>query len=64
MSSTSPAQDGPTPTPARRPALVFDDPLTARSADDSDTGWGEADTGAEEDRDLARFLNEKPPHHL
>ncbi|WP_019359562.1 hypothetical protein [Streptomyces sp. AA1529] len=47
-------------------SLVFDDPLTRPSADDTDRGWGEgagsgsAGVGA----DLARFLDEKPPHHL
>lgn len=46
-----------------RPAIVFDDPLTASSADDSDDGWGERAPGAGTAGDLARFLDEKPPHH-
>ncbi|NLU75723.1 hypothetical protein HCC61_24225 [Streptomyces sp. HNM0575] len=63
--------------PAAR--LQFDDPLSMRSADDTDSGWGEARSGdggtatgsgprgsrqGEADADLARFLEEKPPHHL
>lgn len=44
-------------------ALVFDDPLSQPSDDDTDAGWGDrpASGGA---NDLARFLDEKPPHHL
>ncbi|SFJ76112.1 hypothetical protein [Streptomyces pini] len=47
-------------------ALDFSDPLSRPSADDTDRGWGErpeagGDGGA---GDLARFLDEKPPHHL
>ncbi|MER6526768.1 hypothetical protein [Streptomyces sp. NPDC001508] len=46
-----------------RAALVFDDPLTQQSSDDTDRGWGE--TGdADAAADLKRFLDEKPPHHL
>jgi hypothetical protein len=63
--------------PAAR--LQFDDPLSLRSADDSDSGWGEGQGGdggtgrgsaprgerpGNADADLARFLEEKPPHHL
>ncbi|GAA2502668.1 hypothetical protein ACFW9F_13395 [Streptomyces sp. NPDC059506] len=52
-----------TSEPARpRPALVFDDPLERQSTDDTDLGWGERANRA--DDDLARFLDEKPPHHL
>ncbi|MCS0639347.1 hypothetical protein NX801_27660 [Streptomyces sp. LP05-1] len=53
----------PEPAPPRKPVLVFDDPLDQQSSDDTDRGWGErppADSAA----DLARFLDEKPPHHL
>ncbi|MGK5533649.1 AMP-binding protein [Streptomyces sp. URMC 129] len=59
--------DDPRPGPQRPDVLarlVFDDPLERRSADDADHGWGETpleDGGA---GDLARFLSEKPPHHL
>ncbi|MFF2922071.1 hypothetical protein ACFVTP_06585 [Streptomyces celluloflavus] len=67
--ATSPAS-APAP-PAARPAprsaaLVFDDPLNQQSSDDTDHGWGERPTGATADSaaDLARFLDEKPPHHL
>ncbi|MGP3772698.1 hypothetical protein ACTWJ8_17915 [Streptomyces sp. SDT5-1] len=46
-------------------ALIFDDPLTAQSADDTDRGWGERPTvGDNSAADLARFLDEKPPHHI
>ncbi|MFC8173220.1 hypothetical protein ACFUJ0_09080 [Streptomyces sp. NPDC057242] len=57
-------------TPARpeggpRPAIVFDDPLDRQSADDTDRGWGERPpSGGGSAADLARFLDEKPPHHL
>ncbi|MGW1161918.1 hypothetical protein ACWD48_27705 [Streptomyces sp. NPDC002519] len=51
--------------PDPKDALVFDDPLNRPSSDDSDQGWGER-PGASGDSaaDLARFLDEKPPHHL
>ncbi|GAA2328675.1 hypothetical protein [Streptomyces cuspidosporus] len=48
-------------------ALIFDDPLAQRSSDDTDRGWGERQAGgdtADSAADLARFLDEKPPHHL
>ncbi|MCP9958588.1 MULTISPECIES: hypothetical protein [Streptomyces] len=49
----------------KRPALVFDDPLDQQSSDDTDRGWGErAPEGGGAADDLARFLDEKPPHHL
>lgn len=53
-----------TPDPAAR--LDFDDPLSRPSRDDTDLGWGETrgDAGSEAAADLARFLAEKPPHHL
>ncbi|WP_330175278.1 hypothetical protein OG875_18180 [Streptomyces sp. NBC_01498] len=48
-----------------RPSIVFDDPLDGRSSDDTDDGWGERPaTGDSAAADLARFLDEKPPHHL
>ncbi|MDF4251204.1 MULTISPECIES: hypothetical protein [unclassified Streptomyces] len=60
------------PQPSDRPgtpreaaaSLVFDDPLTRPSADDTDRGWGEGGGPAGASGDLARFLDEKPPHHL
>ncbi|WP_255950211.1 hypothetical protein [Streptomyces odontomachi] len=56
----------PEPTPRDpKDALVFDDPLNQRSSDDTDQGWGERPTGGDDSAaELARFLNEKPPHHL
>lgn len=47
-------------------ALVFDDPLSRPSADDTDEGWGDrpGDGGSGGAGDLARFLEEKPPHHI
>ncbi|MER8157267.1 hypothetical protein [Streptomyces sp. NPDC094472] len=48
-------------------ALIFDDPLAQRSSDDTDHGWGERVPGGDSADDaagLARFLDEKPPHHL
>ncbi|QGV80154.1 hypothetical protein [Streptomyces ficellus] len=48
----------------RTPALIFDDPLDQPSADDTDRGWGERPPGGDSAADLARFLDEKPPHHL
>ncbi|MFJ4921150.1 hypothetical protein [Streptomyces sp. NPDC088725] len=63
---------GPTPEPPRtaqpprpNPALIFDDPLDQPSSDDTDRGWGERPGGsADSAADLARFLDEKPPHHI
>lgn len=44
-------------------ALIFDDPLSQQSTDDTDRGWGER-TDGDAAADLRRFLDEKPPHHL
>ncbi|MFF1833740.1 hypothetical protein ACFVXE_05985 [Streptomyces sp. NPDC058231] len=46
-----------------KPALIFDDPLDQQSADDTDRGWGERAPAGGSAADLARFLDEKPPHH-
>ncbi|MFF0076600.1 hypothetical protein [Streptomyces sp. NPDC005494] len=46
------------------PALIFDDPLDRQSADDTDQGWGERAPAGGGAGDLARFLDEKPPHHI
>jgi hypothetical protein len=51
----------PEPVPA---ALIFDDPLDQPSSDDTDTAWGDRPTPADSAADLARFLDEKPPHHI
>ncbi|MFD0073547.1 hypothetical protein ACFVIY_14010 [Streptomyces sp. NPDC127166] len=49
----------------KKPVLVFDDPLDQQSADDTDRGWGERPPASGDSAaDLARFLDEKPPHHL
>lgn len=69
MSTRQP--DHASPRPAERPegadlgvaALVFEDPLAGRSRDDSDEGWGDPAGGASA-AELARFLDEKPPHHI
>ncbi|UNO41520.1 hypothetical protein [Streptomyces sp. MST-110588] len=62
--------NAPEPAPGTRPdpaaALVFDDPLSRPSRDDTDHGWGErpATGSGDSAADLARFLDEKPPHHI
>ncbi|MFK0291756.1 hypothetical protein ACIQU6_14950 [Streptomyces sp. NPDC090442] len=65
------SEPAPEPTAARRrpdprsaAALIFDDPLSQRPSDDTDRGWGERPTATGGAADLARFLDEKPPHHL
>ncbi|MFG2293776.1 hypothetical protein [Streptomyces sp. NPDC048603] len=64
------ADSGPEPSQAHqpssrpKPALIFDDPLDQQSSDDTDRGWGERPTASGSAADLARFLDEKPPHHL
>ncbi|MEV0783283.1 hypothetical protein AB0I52_09915 [Streptomyces sp. NPDC050423] len=52
------------PEPKPKPALIFDDPLDQQSADDTDRGWGERGPSGGSAADLARFLDEKPPHHI
>ncbi|GCD45167.1 hypothetical protein [Streptomyces paromomycinus] len=52
------------PQSAAHAALIFDDPLSRRSSDDTDRGWGERPGRTDSAADLARFLDEKPPHHL
>ncbi|MFH8882315.1 hypothetical protein [Streptomyces californicus] len=47
-----------------KPVLIFDDPLDRQSADDTDRGWGERPPAGDSAADLARFLDEKPPHHI
>ncbi|ANP55616.1 hypothetical protein J2Z21_005758 [Streptomyces griseochromogenes] len=58
--STAPASEPRDP----KAALVFDDPLSQQSSDDTDRGWGERGDGGDSTADLKRFLDEKPPHHL
>jgi hypothetical protein len=53
------------PPPPSHSALVFGDPLDQRSDDETGRGWGDrpaANSGSQ--ADLARFLDEKPPHHI
>ncbi|WP_328399547.1 hypothetical protein OHS70_21755 [Streptomyces sp. NBC_00390] len=48
-----------------KPKLIFDDPLDQQSSDDTDRGWGERPSpSGDSAADLARFLDEKPPHHI
>ncbi|WP_371678155.1 hypothetical protein [Streptomyces sp. NBC_01276] len=60
----APAPASSTPAPKPRPRLVFDDPLDRQSSDDTDRGWGERPPTGGSAADLARFLDEKPPHHI
>ncbi|MEU8591776.1 hypothetical protein AB0C59_33040 [Streptomyces sp. NPDC048664] len=63
--STASADQPRDPKPDPKDALVFDDPLDRQSSDDTDRGWGERPTpSGGSAADLARFLDEKPPHHL
>ncbi|ATW48978.1 hypothetical protein [Streptomyces xantholiticus] len=67
--STAPApgpRDAKQPGQQRpEPRLIFDDPLDQQSADDTDRGWGERPLASGDSAaDLARFLDEKPPHHI
>ncbi|KPC63214.1 hypothetical protein [Streptomyces chattanoogensis] len=64
--SETPAPEPPEAArPAPRPAaLIFDDPLDQQSSDDTDRGWGDRPASSGSAADLARFLDEKPPHHL
>lgn len=63
--SPQPAKPSPTgAAPRPKPRLVFDDPLDQQSSDDTDRGWGERPTAGGSAADLARFLDEKPPHHI
>ncbi|OEJ32356.1 hypothetical protein [Streptomyces subrutilus] len=54
----------PKPEPKPKPRIVFDDPLDQQSSDDTDRGWGERPAAGGGAADLARFLDEKPPHHI
>ncbi|MHA6762442.1 hypothetical protein [Streptacidiphilus sp. PAMC 29251] len=56
---TPEAEPGQAEEREERPALVFDDPLSRPSRDDTDSGWG----GGESDRDEAWYRRETPPHH-
>ncbi|MGO4459621.1 hypothetical protein AB4039_20330 [Streptomyces sp. M-16] len=60
----APAPASSTPAAKPRPRLIFDDPLDQQSSDDTDRGWGERPPAGGSAADLARFLDEKPPHHI
>ncbi|WP_327253146.1 hypothetical protein [Streptomyces sp. NBC_01244] len=71
--SDAPATDPHAPKSARqepaaesrpKPRLDFGDPLDQQSSDDTDRGWGERPPAGGSAADLARFLDEKPPHHV
>ncbi|MEW2581825.1 hypothetical protein [Streptomyces virginiae] len=69
--SNTPASDPRPPRPAPearqprpKPRIDFDDPLDQQSSDDTDRGWGERPPTGGSAADLARFLDEKPPHHI
>ncbi|MFF3174620.1 hypothetical protein ACFVQ0_18600 [Streptomyces sp. NPDC057900] len=66
--STAPApgprDSKPGPPDRPKPKLVFDDPLDQQSSDDTDRGWGERSPSGDSAADLARFLDDKPPHHI
>ncbi|MFE5491830.1 hypothetical protein ACFQ8S_19395 [Streptomyces virginiae] len=69
--SNTPASDPQPPRPAPearqprpKPRIDFDDPLDQQSSDDTDRGWGERPPTGGSAADLARFLDEKPPHHI
>ncbi|MCB5182243.1 hypothetical protein [Streptomyces antimicrobicus] len=62
--STAPGPRQPKPGTRPMPKLDFDDPLDQQSSDDTDRGWGERPSSGDSAADLARFLDEKPPHHL
>jgi hypothetical protein len=54
----------PQPRPKPAAALVFDDPFDRRSSGDTDEAWGDRPPAQSNAADLARFLDEKPPHHI
>lgn len=63
----SPERNEPEPAAVSAAALIFDDPMSVQSSDDTDRGWGEGSYGGgagSSAGDLARFLDEKPPHHI
>jgi hypothetical protein len=54
----------PQPRPKAPVALVFDDPFDRQSSDDTDEAWGDRPSVQSNVAELARFLDEKPPHHI
>jgi hypothetical protein len=54
------------PQPRLKPpaVLVFEDPFDYRSSDDTEEAWGDRLSAQSTVADLARFLDEKPPHHI
>jgi hypothetical protein len=63
LAETPEAGAVPRSKPAAAAGLDFDDPLDRPSFDDTDRGWGDPSPSSTDD-DFARFLSEKPPHHL
>ncbi|MEU3062748.1 hypothetical protein AB0P12_05645 [Streptomyces subrutilus] len=64
MSTAPDPHPQPRPAPRPKPRIDFDDPLDQQSSDDTDRGWGERPPAGGSAADLARFLDEKPPHHI
>ncbi|MCY0938581.1 hypothetical protein, partial [Streptomyces sp. H34-S4] len=62
--SARPEPAEPRPAAKPKPRLDFGDPLDQQSSDDTDRGWGERQPPGGSAADLARFLDEKPPHHV
>ncbi|MDH6134063.1 hypothetical protein P3T37_003462 [Kitasatospora sp. MAA4] len=44
---------------AKAAKLVFSDPFSRQTSDDTDAGWGEDGAG----RGLDWYLSQRPPHH-
>jgi hypothetical protein len=58
--ATAAQEQQPEPPRPARARLVFEDPLSRPSHDDTDTGWGGEESGG---RDEAWYRRETPPHH-
>ncbi|MCQ4080588.1 hypothetical protein NGB36_08220 [Streptomyces sp. RB6PN25] len=59
-----PGEPRPKPRPKPSAGLIFDDPFDRPSSDDTDEAWGDRPPAQSSVADLARFLDEKPPHHI
>ncbi|GAB2710407.1 hypothetical protein [Kitasatospora kifunensis] len=49
----------PSPAAAKAAKLVFTDPLSRQTSDDTDTGWGDSEAS----RGLDWYRSQRPPHH-